>query len=1002
MTVQQHLLTNFFRPKSARKKDDEGSHKEPDRSHHASREQAQLHEKPSKCPVSTEHNPPKMDHAVDFRFGGFSSVHRPTVNRDSSLHEKFEKHFTGSSQKRSDPFNSDTLSKKKHNFKLTPLEQQIIELKRQNMDKILAIQVGYKYKFFGNDAQIASKILNIMYIPGRVSINVENASEEENLYNRFAYCSIPDTRLHVHLKRLLHRGLKVGVVEQKETAIMKQNAGTGSKLFERKVTKVYTSGTYIDDNDLSNGGKSIVCIQEGVDANHWVSLVAVNTYRAEITYDEFSDDYTCSGIETRLLHLEPIEIITVGQLSKEARCCIDGFRRSLRTDSDQLRLIKVLPKTTNEYVGELDQFSFNEDVISFITRQKPALLSCFCELMLYLHDFELSSVFKLLLYYRHFSEVDNSMVLDSNTIKNLEIFHNVTTGTEKGSLFWILNHTNTPFGKKMLRSWIARPLNDREHILERSGAIQTINDHYTSIPVERVLRLLKYCPDLEVSLSKLHYGRSKRKDVYLFLRKMDEIFEVFERIRPELVHDAFESHYLIEIYQHIKNTVSSDLKEFRKLFGMIYSPAAMDEQDEEGHVMKYFNESFYHYDVIQEQRSHIKDIENLLDEELNKTAQVLKRPHLKYVTNNKEPYLIEVRNKAVKSVPVTWLKINGTKSVSRFRSPEITELYEKWLYYKECLRQQCNQCFREFVTKIDYYFLSLNTVIKQLATLDCLFSLASASSVTGDYSKPELVDKPMVKLINARNPISETLKSTYISNDFTACDDKNRVSIITGPNMGGKSSFIRQIALIVIMAQIGCYIPADRSSKLGIFDSIYIRIGAYDDIFKGQSTFQVEMSECSTILSKCTERSLVLLDEIGRGTSSVDGCAIAYSILDYLCFDKKPFVLFITHFQNLQVFENLTHGAAKNYHLGFQKHDDDLVFTYKFVEGPSARSYGVYCAKLAGLPDDVTENALKVSRVLEKKWICSRTRSMAKSIRDVLSSNGQGLADIWQAVAEFE
>lgn len=942
----------------------------------------------------------------------FQYSHSSPVKLDASVHNQFAKKLLGKT------INESAIHRSKRRKKLTPLEKQFINLKTENMDKLLAVQVGYKYKFFGKDAQTASKILNIMYIPGRTSLD----GSDDNGYDRFAYCSVPDVRLHVHLKRLLHRGLKVGVVEQKETAIMREGIGTSSsKLFERKLTHVYTSGTYIEDKDNQHsgcGGRSIVCIREqniankksGIPLEIKFAMTAINAYSGEIIYDEFLDEYSRPALETRLVHLEPIEVIVVGEISSETKTCIEAYRRVLQAGSglsggSRLRLIHAKIDDDNDYASKLDSFGLKPEPISFIVSQSPFLQSCFCELMSYLSDFQLVSAFQIVSNYTDFSQIDKCMILDADTVRNLEIFRNLTTGTEQGTLFWILDHTHTPFGKRMLHRWISRPLNDRESILKRSGAIESISKHYGSIAVEKVASILKRCPDLEVSLSKIHYGRSKRKEVYLFLRKMDEIFECFHDLKDELINDVFNSPYLKQLYNELKRTSTSGITEFGKLFPMIYSPAAMDEKNEEDHVMKYFTDKFYAYSEIRTLKDECVVVEQQLDNQLSDIGDKLGRPHVRYITNNGEPYLVEVRNTRLKTVPKDWLKINGTKSVSRYRPPEVKKLYKKLLFNKECLREKCETLFKDFVSRIDSHYVLLSHVIKQLAVLDCLISLTVASSVTGTgYTRPKLVDEPIVDLKNSRNPIAETLKPGYIPNSFKATTTDGRVSIITGPNMGGKSSFMRQIALTVIMAQIGCYIPADRGSVLGIFDSILIRIGAYDDMFKGRSTFQVEMSECSTILRNCTDHSLVLLDEIGRGTSSIDGCAIAYSILHYLCYDKKPFVLFITHFQNLHVFENLTGGVAKNYHLGFVKNgtgrDYTLTFTYHLDPGASARSYGIYCARLAGFSREITDEATQISSKMERDWQNRQTLKIGEDVKKTLADNN--FQNLWLAINEFD
>ncbi|VUG18299.1 MSH3 [Brettanomyces bruxellensis] len=1067
----------------------------------------------------------KMRASVSRKFGFSSSE---PVELDSEVHEKFrEKLLDRGDGERREEANGGKASggkareeasggntsggkakekakKRSHrSIKKTPLEKQIISLKKENPDKILAVQVGYKYKFFGRDAQIASKILNIMLVPGILSLD----GPQDSLYERFAYCSIPDTRLHVHLRRLVHRGLKVGVVEQRESAVVRQGRGvSSSKLFERKLAHVYTSGTYIDGEEGEVGGssgpggcsgpggssvsgRSIVCLQEQLPrgsspgsapgnalgnvpgtSSVSISIAAINAYTGDITYDEFHDTAARGALETRLVHLEPIEMLLVGEFSRDSTRCIDGFRLCAagRDWGQQMRLVRVAgQKTAADVVDRLSRFDIGPRALEIVLQQSAKLQSAFCELIGYLAGFGMASAFRVAENYRDFSAVDGCMVLDSDTVRNLEIFHNLTTGTEQGTLFWILDHTSTRFGRRMLRRWLERPLTSREGILERSGAVQAIISHPGSVPVQTVASLLSHCPDLELFLSRIHYGRSSRREVYVFVRDVCRVVSVFTGLRRELVSGVFESPYLVSLYEAMREMgcresrglkeskesdkeleegskqskefkqfkESKESKEFKQskesqqpkispplslapflsLLPMIYSPAAMDPKKPDDHVIKYFTPQFYDYSCIEARMNDVHRVEKLLEDELAPVARELGRDRsaLKYTTNNGERYLVEVRNTRLKTVPASWVKVNGTRSVSRFRPPSVASLFNQLLFCEESLRETCDKCFREFVRRIDAHYVALSRAIRTLAVLDCLFSLSAASSLGGSgantcYSRPEFVDRPMLDIRESRNPITETLKpGSYIANSFKASQNNGRVAIITGPNMGGKSSLIRQIALIAIMAQTGCYIPAAAGSTLGVFDSIFVRMGAYDDIVRGRSTFQVEMSETKSILDRCTDHSLVLLDEIGRGTSSLDGCALAYSILHYLCFDRLPFVLFITHFQSLQSFETMTHGTAKNYHLGFKTVSDgassdssSLVFTYNLTPGPSARSYGVYCAKLAGIPTQITDRASLVSMDAERASLCRQMRSiMGKCERGVERKDYE---ELWGAIDDLE
>ncbi|KAG7836894.1 hypothetical protein KL943_000933 [Ogataea angusta] len=882
------------------------------------------------------------------------------------------KGYTVGVRKRPSSEDDEDAPKKAKSSKLTPLEQQIYELKMQHKDKLLAIQVGYKYKFYGEDARAASQILNIMYIPGRLFF-----SKCDDLYDKLAYCSIPDVRLHIHLKRLLNAGYKVAVVDQNETAAIKSTTSSKNKLFERRISKVYTSSTYIDNEDVISGGRFVVALSETRNKeNAVISLVAVDVYSADIIYDEFEDNFVRNELETRLYHVDPTEFLLIGEISSETQKALDLFKRHTRESATRLRSEARAAKTYTQIADVLNA-NLCDQAFDLVTKLPVSVQGCFAELAEYLGEFELASVFDLVDKYTHFSSVHRCMILDANTLRNLEIYKNSTNGEEYGSLLWMLDHTNTQFGRRELKRWVGRPLTDREEVARRADSVESIIENYQSAAIESTVKLLRNCPDLEAALSRIHYGRSKRKDTYMFLKKMNEILQFYGDLPDAYVQT---NPFLREIFHDLKTAATSRLKDFRNLLDMVHSPAAIDDTSSE-HVTGYFNTNFFDYHLIQQHLDNISEVEQQLEAELKDIRKTVGRPGMGYVTNNKEPYLVEVRNTQVASLPKDWVKINGTKSVSRFRTPSGTALYRQIQFHTEMLQKECNDCFTRFVKKIDEYYLDLNKTIRHLAVLDSLISLSVASSLTEGYTKPVFVDAPCIDVKNSRNPISENLKTStrYIPNDFRMSDSEGRIALITGPNMGGKSSFIRQIALIVVMAQTGCYIPAEAGSKLSIFDSIHTRMGAQDDIIKGESTFQVELKECSTILKECGPRSLVLLDEVGRGTSTMDGFAIAHSILRYLVTDRSPFVLFITHYQNLKSFNRFK--EVKNYHMGIQKIGEDIVFTYKLSAGCSDRSYGINCAKLAGLPKPVLESAHQNSARFENDWRLKEALSLAHNFR---------------------
>lgn len=929
--------------------------------------------------------------------------------------------------------------------KLTDFEQQILDFKLKHMDKLLFIQSGYRYKFFGEDAKIASKILNIKLTDGKFSFDLNNPARNDHLYSTFAQASVPIERLLVHVRRLVVRGYKVGVVNQIETAAIRAETKSKSKVFDRFLSYVYSAGTFISDEDLEKNvtGKSIVCINESTDRK--IALVSVNVYFTDVIWDEFTDDFTRYNLESRLHHLEPIEIITLGEVSKETLISIANFRKY--NDSNTSNISHMKANNPNRTFSELLDYARreigdNDEVYSFFMNLDKALLECFAKLIEYLKEFKLTSVFEFLDNFKKFSSVDKNTILDASVLKHLEIFNNTTTGTERGSLFQILDNTYTKFGQRMLRYWLQRPLIDKSAIIERHDALESLINKVNGLQMERLKNVLKACPDLELILSRIHYERSNRKEVYLFLKKINEILSVFRNMNDALISlDVLDSTLLVANFNALKRLSQKELSAMEDLMAMINSPSAIDIKSPE-HTTNYFNSSFFNYVEIEKQNAEIERINSLLEEELENIRKLTKNRDLQFMKVNNEPFLIQIRKANVKHVPSDWIRISATLNCVRYRSPETVNLYKKLRYHEDVLKLKCDKLFLEFTSRINTYHPHITKLIRKLGEFDALLSLTSAA-LNNKYSKPKIVDIPTLQIKNARNPVTEQLlkerpayaslgenasqsdymrASSYIENDFNLQkdeDDFSRIALITGPNMGGKSSFMRQIGLIVIMSQIGSFIPCDENTTLGIFANICIRLGSNDDIFAGKSTFQVELMECHQILQTCVEKnadpnfprtgkdgnSLILMDELGRGTSTVDGCSIAWSVLDYLVNQmlNDVLVLFVTHFRELEAFEHLSSGVVKNYHMGYKilksgAKDDimntDVFFTYKLIPGPSSSSYGVYCAKVAGLPQDLIMTADRVSRDVETKSLQRDFEKIIDIVNDRKIEKLYNIADI--------
>lgn len=894
--------------------------------------------------------------------------------------------------------------------KLTPLEQQYTALKSQHHDKVLAIQVGYKFKFFGEDAVIASQLLNIMLLPGNLKLH-------ETTHDRFAYCLIPDNRLHIHLQRLLNHGLKVGVVKQTETAAIKSFEGSKSGVFERQITGVYTKATYMGDEvatgdakvaDSGGSAEYIMCIDElDYSTNNHISIMAVQPSTGDIIHDTFRDSLSREETETRLAYLNPSEVLIIGNgSSKETH-----------------RLIKVI----NGHASVMDREAQKPDVYSqnihdFFEDKYPHLadyyddnlrsvLGCVSELISYLSEFKLSYVFTIPTNISAFGNSNKFMVLPSTTLQALEIFRNQTDPQDsKGTLLWLLDHAHTKMGSRLLRKWIGKPLVSRSDIEERHQAISdvTTNFHHIIDSLKNHLTAMgKSSLDLERLLIKTHYlaaydmEKITRKEIYLMLKNFDDLLKLVGSFGRKGVESlGAKSALLQQILDDLLSAAESDVA--TNLLKMISPTAALNDSNPQEQRNAFFNLEYNDWAPISEQMAEIKAIEDALDVELKKIRTLLQRPQLNYITVLKDTHLIEVRNgKAVDSLPRDWSKIGATKTVSRFRPPEVTVLHKKLQYHTDLLARNCDLCFHQFLTDVDAQYEFFSKTIRSISKFDCILSLAAASSVNSNYVRPLFSDEQVINFTNSRNPIIETLPhaSNYVANDVSMAQEKDRVLIITGPNMGGKSSYVKQVALLVIMAQIGCFVPCDKA-EVGIFDSVFIRMGASDNILKGKSTFMVEMLESSTIIQNLTNRSLVILDEIGRGTGTNDGIALAYAILNYMIEEaRKPLTLFITHYPSLHTLEDEHPVVVSNRHMGFveKKVENDwpeIIFLYTLKNGVVSNLYGLNVAKLAGIPSHVILEAYAVSEKMKTEIEGPKIEKFVELARNIHNGKDIGFEDV--------
>ncbi|KAL8720845.1 MAG: hypothetical protein Q9225_002362 [Loekoesia sp. 1 TL-2023] len=905
---------------------------------------------------------------------------------------------------------------KKSSSKLTPMEKQVLEIKRSHMDTLLVVEVGYKFRFFGEDARIAAKELSIVCIPGKFRYD-EHPSEAH--LDRFASASIPVHRLHVHVKRLVGAGHKVGVVRQLETAALKAAGDNRNAPFIRKLTNVYTKGTYIDDvegHESPVGGPTggapatgyLVCITEsnakgwGTDEKVRLGVVAVQPATGDVIYDDFEDGFMRSEIETRLLHIAPCEILIVGDLSKATEKLVQHLSGSkTNVFGEKVRVERIeKPKTvaaqayshvSNFYAGKMSASRSGEDgesskMLDNALKLPEDVTICLSAMITHMAEYGLEHVFDLTKYFQSFN-ARSHMLLNGTSLTSLEIYQNQTDHSEKGSLFWTLDRTETRFGRRLLRKWVGRPLLVKKELEERIAAVEELKDGEGTAKVDKIKLLLSQIKsDLEKSLIRIYYGKCTRPELLTVLQTMQRIANEFVMVMsPQDV--GFVSGTINRAIAALP-TIGKDVVNY---LDRINAQAAKDDDR-----YAFFREEFESED-IEEHKLGIASVEHELDAHRSVAAEKIKKKKVDYVTVAGIEYLVEVDNTMLRNVPASWSKVSGTKKVSRFHTPEVVRLIRERDQHKEALAAACDMAFSALLGEIGTKYQSFRDCVQALATLDCLISLAAVASQPG-YVKPEFSDDTCIVVEQGRHPmVEQLLLDAYVPNDTDLATDRTRALLITGPNMGGKSSYVRQVALIAIMGQIGSYVPA-QSAKLSMLDAVFTRMGAFDNMMAGESTFMVELSETSDILKQATSRSLIILDELGRGTSTHDGVAIAEAVLHHVVRETKSLTFFITHYQNLSALaKGFDKGELKNVHMKFQENDEDgqdITFLYEVGQGVAHRSYGLNVARLANVPEPVLEVAAVKSKALESEVRKNSMMNLFRVLQSSIGDSGVGHLDL--------
>ncbi|KAF5480390.1 hypothetical protein F2P56_001145 [Juglans regia] len=941
-----------------------------------------------------------------------------------SLHEKFlhrllEPSTTSSELSSQNP--------KPNPTKYTPLELQVVDLKNKYPDVLLMVEVGYKFRFFGEDAEIAARELGIY----------------AHLDHSFMTASVPTFRLNVHVRRLVSAGYKVGVVKQTETAAIKAHGENRLGPFCRGLSALYTKATLEAAEDMGGGeegwgGESnyLVCVMEkgvleknlecGVESGFDVTIgmVAVEISTGDVVYAEFNDNFMRYALEAVVLSLSPAELLLGKPLSQQTEKLLlayAGPSSNVRVEHasgecfiDGGALAEVMSLYENTSEDNLVDHPYHAKQSTKVTEQgnhrltiegimnMPDLaVQALALTIRHLKQFGFERILCLGASFRPFSS-KMEMTFSANALQQLEVLKNSTDGSESGSLLQFMNHTLTIYGSRLLRHWVAHPLCDRNMISARLDAVSEIaesmgssrasqniqgldgeNSDTTVVQPEftyllsSVLTMLGRSPDIQRGITRVFHRTATPSEFIAVIQAILCAGKQLQKIHLE-EEDNVKNMRANTVYSKLLKklilTASSSIVigSAVKLLSTLNKEAA-DQRD----LKNLISTSNGQFPEVSRAQKEVHMAQEKLDSLIDLYRKQLGMRKLEFMNVSGTTHLIELPVDV--KVPLNWVKVNSTKKTIRYHPLEVLTALDQLLLANEKLTVACRAAWDSFLREFGKYYADFQAAVQALATLDCLHSLAILSR-NKNYVRPVFVyeDEPVqVHISSGRHPVLETmLQDNFVPNDTNLNADGEYCQIVTGPNMGGKSCYIRQVALIAIMAQVGSFVPAS-SAKLHVLDGIYTRMGASDSIQQGRSTFLEELSEASNILHNCTARSLVIIDELGRGTSTHDGVAIAYATLHYMLEQKRCMVLFVTHYPKIVDIRNEFPGSVGAYHVSYlTSHEDmdiensksdheDVTYLYKLVTGVSESSFGFKVAQLAQLPSTCISRAIIMGSRLE-------------------------------------
>lgn len=834
----------------------------------------------------------------------------------------------------------------------TKFQAMVTEFKMNNPETFLIFQKGLRYFMYGDNARLVGRQFGKIVVQSRPDPD-----------DPFAYTSVREENLSVLVRQLTEMGIKVGLVEQTESTIdtVLPDGKKQTRLLERKLSRIYTKGTFLDDiSSYSSVGKShsdysdtTGCIlgiaQLSQSGPLRFTATTIMAYNSEVCVEEIDCGENIMELDVFLALTEPSDVLLFGDFSPGPRQLFERY--AVKKQSARLEKRKKLE--SNESDELLISVFYSSQKLDKILDLSENIRIVFAGIVQFLKEcgVEISPNF-------NDSTHKHNMELSGDTLSSLGIFYNTDDYSSVGSLFSMMDHTQTVFGARLFKYWFSRPLTNSNMIEQRLDAVTELMMDLRSPLNERIL---SHLPDLELSITKIMSGRIKYTHLHRFLECMMELSKING------------SHWKSKLLKEIFNGIQL-CKETTGEFLQQLNGKAKD-------LSEFFSEHSPEYQKIEDCKDDIELAKAMMQRYVEELSKATGIENLTLDKGRIKSRAIRVGKSDEHKTPDDWSKVESTRGKTLYTTKHLDGQLRELELAEKALQEESMAIYLEFLKSISSRSEIMRQSVLAAASLDCLLSLATTSK---GWCRPSFnVERRSLKMIDAWNPlvIQGITKHRYVKTSIHMDDSINRVSIISGPNMGGKSSYAKLLGTLALLAQTGSYVPA-RSAEMCLFDGIYTRMGASDSIMEGKSTFMVEMSECAKIISQATSKSLVLLDEIGRGTGSIDGAQIASAILEYFITDLECMTIFITHYPSVSDLENQHPVVVQNWRAAYKKTEKNSIeLLYTMVKGPAGSSFGMNVAEMAGIPSEVTSEAHKKSLELQRRHIEIQNRALVKLLK---------------------